>query len=70
MLGFCEIAKKFFKGDKKFVAFIEEFAKPFFEYMGRAKWNRDVVTDLGLALSTRKGRRKDLSKVLDWESNK
>ena len=68
MLGFCEIAKKLFEGDKKFVAFLDEFAKPFFEYMGRAKWNRDIVTDLGLALSMRESKRKDVSKLLDYEA--
>lgn len=70
MIGFCEIAKKLLKKDKGFVAFIDEFAKPFFEYMGRAKWDRDIVTDLGLALSMRKGRRKDVSKVLEFEAPK
>ena len=70
MIGFCEIAKKLFKGDKKFVSFLDEFAKPFFEYMGRAKWNRDILTDLGLALSLRKGRRKDVTKVLEWKPPK
>ena len=70
MIALCEIAKKMFEGHKKFVSFLDEFAKPFFQYMGWAKWNRDIVSDLGFALSKRKGKRKDLSKVFDWKPPK
>lgn len=70
MIGFIEVAKKLFKGDKAFVAFLDKFAKPFFEYLGRAKWDRDVVTDLGFALANRQSRRKDVSKLLAYKPPK
>lgn len=66
-LALIETIKGMFKDDKEFIKFLEQEVKPFFENMGRARWNRDIVSDLGFALSLRKSRRKDVSKILKWK---
>lgn len=50
-----------FPEDKEFIKFIESQIIPAFKELGWAKWYRDVITDLALALSLKP--RKDKSKV-------
>ena len=39
--------------DKELIKFLEEVAKPALIKIGRARWYRDTITDLSLALSFR-----------------
>jgi len=66
LLAYSETARDFFE-DAEFTAFIDEFAIPFLTKLGRAKWSRDVVTDLGFALAMRKDARKKLGELLNFE---
>lgn len=66
LLAYSETASDFFE-DAEFKEFIDKFVKPFLTKLGRAKWSRDVVTDLGFALSGRKDSRKKLSELLTFE---
>lgn len=66
LLAYSLTARDFFE-DEEFSAFIDEFVKPFLTKLGRAKWSRDVVTDLGFALATRKDARRKLSELLKFE---
>ncbi len=63
LLAYCETAKRFFK-DAGFTEYIDEFAIPFIQNLGRARWGRDVVTDLGFALAGQKRRQKILGERL------
>ena len=53
--------------DKGFKDFLEKIAIPVLVRVGRAKWYRSEVSDLGLALSTRKrvSKSEDTGKVLE-----
>jgi len=66
-LAHLEVARKFFEDDSEFVQFLNEVAVPFVTLTGRAKWQRDIVTDLGLALSLRKEREAKVDKVLEFD---
>lgn len=70
LIGISKFAKDLFSEDKEFVEFIDTMVIPFLTYEGRAKWNRDVVTDLGFALALRKSGRKSLTDVLDFVPEK
>jgi len=48
--------------DKKFKAWLEKVAKPVLMKVGRSRWYRDTITDLGFALAS-KG--KDKSQTQD-----
>ena len=50
-----------------FSAFVDQIALPFVQELGMAKWQRDVVTDLGFVLSGRKSQRKNISNVLKFK---
>ena len=66
-LAYCQFLQGLFESDDpEFCQFIEEIAKPFFKFTGRAKWDRDIVTDLGLALSLRKERKSSIEKVMEF----
>jgi len=66
LLAYSITARDFFE-DEEFTAFMTEFAIPFLTKLGRAKWSRDVVTDLGFALAHRKDMRKKLGELLNFE---
>ena len=66
MIAMCEISKRLFASDEEFVGFIDEFAIPYFEYMGRAKWKRNEVTDLGFALSLTPSEQEDIRTILEY----
>lgn len=53
--------------DEEMNPFLKEVAIPFLKKLGRARWYRDVVTDLGLALSLRSGdeTKEDTKDILD-----
>lgn len=70
VMALLEVSARLFSDDEKFGEFIEEFAKPFFEFMGRASWDRDIVTDLGLALSLKQTSKKSVSKLLQFNPSK
>ncbi len=55
--------------DKKFNKFLQEIAIPILKRVGRARWYRDIITDLSLALSSsRKGdEREDVANLLEDE---
>lgn len=53
--------------DPEFVQFLNDVAIPYVKYVGRAKWERDIVTDLGLALSMRKEREARVDRVLNFD---
>jgi len=55
--------------DEDFKKFLKEVAKPVLIRVGRAKWYRDTITDLGFALSAKEATttEEDVSKVLDAE---
>lgn len=58
LLAYTLTAREIFN-DREFSEFIDGFAVPFLTKLGRAKWGRDVVTDLGFALAFRSaGKRK------------
>ena len=67
LLAYSVTARDFFE-DEEFTAFMDEFAIPFLTKLGRAKWSRDVVTDLGFALAHKTDRRRKLGeRLLDFE---
>lgn len=63
LLAYCKVAREFFEDDA-FTEFIDKFATPLLTKLGRAKWGRDVVTDLGFALATKPDMRKKLGEKL------
>lgn len=69
-LALCETTKEIFKEDKEFVEFMNDIAIPFYEKQGWAKWGRDVVTDLGFALSKQERRTLNVKNILEMEVKK
>jgi len=53
ILAFIEAYPLLCPKDKKFIEFLEETVKPVMLKIGRARWYRDTITDLGFALSTK-----------------
>lgn len=69
-LAHLETLKPLLTDDPEFVQFIDEIVTPFVRNTGRAKWQRDIVTDLGLALSMRKEKEAKLDKILSFDPSK
>lgn len=65
LIGYCEFAKEVFKDDEDFCYFLDKVAIPFFELVGRAKWRRTEITDLGLAKGRRGRKAEDTKDILD-----
>ncbi len=63
LLAYCVTAIDVVK-DAEFTEYIKEFAIPFIQNLGRARWGRDVVTDLGFALASRPSRKRKLGERL------
>jgi len=53
MLAFIEAYPLICPKDKTFIKFLKEVIKPVLMKIGRARWYRDTITDLGFALSTK-----------------
>jgi len=55
--------------DNDFIEFLEKVVKPVLMKVGRARWYRDTITDLGFALASRKKKddSEDTGKILDVE---
>jgi len=53
-----------------FIEFLEEKAKPFYVKLGRARWGRDVVTDLGFAKALQRTRKEKLSNIFEYDPAK
>jgi len=53
--------------DEKFKEWLEKVAKPVLMKVGRSRWYRDTITDLGFALASREKtpQTEDTSKILD-----
>lgn len=66
IIGLLEYMKELFKNDKNFSKFIDQIVKPFFVKQGHAKWKRDVVTDLALAMSRRRERKEKSDQIIDF----
>jgi len=64
VIGYLEFLKILFKSDKNFIEFIDKVILPFIEFQGHARWKRDVVTDLGLAMSRKRERVEKTDKIL------
>jgi len=65
----CEIAKMLIP-HPRFKEFIDGVAIPYFAYVGRARWNKDIVSDLGLALSLKTSKRVSAKDVKTWMPDK
>jgi len=51
LIGFCKAYPLIVPEDEKFNKFLKEVAIPVLTIIGRSRWYRDQITDLGLALS-------------------
>lgn len=73
MVGICEGFIKMFKGSespevKRFIEFLNKQGIPFIQTYGRAKWGRDIVTDLGFAKSIHdQAKTSSAKKALEFE---
>lgn len=66
----CETIKEIFKEDKEFVDFMDKIVIPFYQKQGWAHWGRDVVTDLGFALSKQQRKTLNVKHILEMEVKK
>lgn len=51
LIGFCKAYPLIVPEDKEFNKYLKEVAIPVLTIIGRSRWYRDQITDLGLALS-------------------
>lgn len=51
IIAWCKIYGIISPEDEEFIQFLNEVAIPAFTELGRQRWYRDTITDLGLALS-------------------
>lgn len=67
LIAWCEVYPLIVPEDKDFIEFLKEVVKPVFVKVGQARWYRDTITDLGFALSLKKGKSQDedTSNLLD-----
>lgn len=70
ILADCETIIELFKEDKEFCDFMKKIVIPFYEKQGWAHWGRDVVTDLGFALSKQGRRALHVKNLLKMEVKK
>lgn len=56
LIAYCKAYPLIFTEDKEFNDFLQETAIPVLILIGRGKWYRDTITDLSLALSSKKRR--------------
>jgi len=70
-IAWCKIFLRIKKAPKKlsFEEFLETIIIPSFKELGHAKWYRDIITDLGLALSLKKreAQSEDTGDILEKE---
>lgn len=52
-LAACKAFRTYFSKDKDFNKFLEEIAEPTLELFGFAAWNRDILTDMGLRVTSK-----------------
>lgn len=67
LIAKCKIYKLMFPEDTEFIEFLDKVGIPALIELGRQKWYRDQITDLGLALSGRDrgGKAEDTSDILE-----
>ena len=74
ILAYIEAYPFLCPNDKKFIEFLEETVKPIMMKIGRAKWYRDTITDLGFALSSKESavdkRDEDTKNILEVDIEK
>ena len=56
LIAYCKAYPLICPEDKEFNAFLEKVGIPVLTLVGRGKWYRDTITDLSLALSSKKRR--------------
>lgn len=63
-LAYCKVFRERFSDDEEFNKFLKETAEPALTILGFAEWDRDILTDMGLRISTADvvGSLKDLHK--------
>lgn len=71
LIAWCMAYGRICPEDKEFRKFLKKIAIPVLTEVGRARWYRSEVTDLGLALSMRKKSKQDqdTSKMLDEDED-
>lgn len=69
IIAYCKIYMFLNPEDKEFNEFLKELAIPSFIELGRQRWYRDTITDLGLALSGKRSgtQTEDTGDILEKE---
>jgi len=67
LIAWCEAYPLICPEDKDLIKFLKEVSIPVFRKIGRGKWYRDTITDLGFALSAkqRESQDEDTSQALE-----
>ena len=65
IIAWCKVFKILFPQVEDFNKFLEEKAIPAMIVLGQANWERDVVTDLGLAESKQKRKTENVKETLE-----